>query len=197
MEVTSCNVRTPQPRVGNKNLGAHKRGTTTSDTEDGETEIPPEGEVQGSRANKENTIVIKKTGSGGGLQGNINRDEDEDEQRRPQRAGKQVVEDEENEDEDDEEEEPPQPQPRKKVNQQKVAKTRKKKLHIPDDDYVIPIQRNAQTLGLPPYGGKVLIGYEESWEKRIYETPDHRGDECQILYIFIPFCWHFNSSFVH
>ncbi|XP_026377940.1 protein MAIN-LIKE 1-like [Papaver somniferum] len=28
--------------------------------------------------------------------------------------------------------------------------------------------------GLPADGGKVLIGYEESWANKIYETPDHR-----------------------
>lgn len=78
MEVTPSNVRTPQPRVGNKNLGVRKRGTTTSGTEDRETEIQPEGEVQGSRANKENTTATKETISRGGLQGNTKRDEDED-----------------------------------------------------------------------------------------------------------------------
>ncbi|XP_026378492.1 uncharacterized protein LOC113272920 [Papaver somniferum] len=45
--------------------------------------------------------------------------------------------------------------------------------HIPDDDDVIDPRDDGLPHGLPADGGKVLIGYRESWAKRIYETPDH------------------------
>ncbi|XP_026433332.1 protein MAINTENANCE OF MERISTEMS-like [Papaver somniferum] len=45
--------------------------------------------------------------------------------------------------------------------------------HIPDDDDVIDTRDDGLPHVLPADGGKVLIGYGESWAKRIYETPNH------------------------
>lgn len=97
-------------------------------------------------------------------------DEEEDEQRQQRSKEKKVIEDEDEGDKDEEQEDPPQPE--KQVKERKLAVPRKTKLHIPHD--IIPPKRNEPIPGLPADGGKVLIGYEESWAKKIYETPNHR-----------------------
>ncbi|XP_026446075.1 uncharacterized protein LOC113346781 [Papaver somniferum] len=93
MKVTPSNVKTTQPRVGNKNLGAHKRGNTASGTAYGETEIQPEGQVQESEANNANTTATTEIESGGEVHGNLNGDQDEEDEqrRRPRRHGKEVL----------------------------------------------------------------------------------------------------------
>lgn len=76
----------------------------------------------------------------------------------------------------------PQGKPKKDKKGKKVAEPEKEKndddrritgLHIPDEDDVITPRSDGLPHGLPDDGGNVLIGYADSWAKRIYETPDH------------------------
>ncbi|XP_026413493.1 uncharacterized protein LOC113309282 isoform X2 [Papaver somniferum] len=64
--------------------------------------------------------------------------------------------------------------------EKKLAQPRVTGLHIPRKDNIIPARDDGLPHGIPEDGGNVLIGYAESWSKRIYETPDH-NDVVRVL----------------